>query len=205
MKYWLPTINPDASLGGAPEGGKLVNTSSDKIEVISDNLVVNNNNPKDLRSIPNVWAKALSCQMFLRDMMFAPEKATSYCKRVIGEWRGLLAALVLRKHYKLDMSIGFVRLMTAMKARFCRRCPCCPPIQPSKVTAGRESPCCIAILSRQSDVKYPIMTSHHHGQRSSSLAQSLPISWHKTVLVDPLTLTAPDERLTICVSFLPIG
>ena len=48
MKYWLPTINPDASLGGAPEGGKLVNTSSDKIEVISDNLVVNNNNPKVL-------------------------------------------------------------------------------------------------------------------------------------------------------------
>ena len=30
MKYWLPTINPDASLGRAPEGGKLVNTSSDK-------------------------------------------------------------------------------------------------------------------------------------------------------------------------------
>ncbi|HHU78228.1 MAG TPA: hypothetical protein GXZ29_05020 [Clostridiales bacterium] len=201
MKYWLPTINPDASLGGAPEGGKLVNTSSDKIEVISDNLVVNNNNPKDLRSIPNVWAKALSCQMFLRDMMFAPEKATSYCKRVIGEWRGLLAALVLRKHYKLDMSIGFVRLDDSHEGPFLQAAM---SLLPSHTAFEGDSWQRISLLYcnikvDNQTIKYPIgMTSPTTMvSAAAAQAQSLPISWHKNgSFVDPLTLTAPDERLT---------
>jgi len=104
-RYWLPDMNPNAHMGDNAniEVGKFISTSTSAITSIADNLLTTNLEPKDLRSIPNVWARAMAYQMFFEEATNNPNQMSAYCMRIIGEWRGLLAAIVLRQHYNIEI------------------------------------------------------------------------------------------------------
>ena len=74
--------------------------ASDDLEALSANLVVGDS-VGEINSIPDVWARPILFQMALCDAPAHPnepqiQQVTAIHKRVLGEWRGLLAVLALK-------------------------------------------------------------------------------------------------------------
>jgi len=107
-RLWLPELDANAQLGNnADESiGKFIETDLDAISSISDNLILSSlQDPSDLRSIPNIWARVMAYQLVLLESHVQGETTSPFASRVISEWRGLLAAVVLRQHYRLNLTV----------------------------------------------------------------------------------------------------
>ena len=199
-RYWLPAIDPDASLGGKPEMGRFVETNNESIDKISNNMICHNKEPKDLRSIPNVWARAMAYQMFFKEMMINQAEASDYCRRIIGEWRGLIAAIVLRKHYSLDIKADEITINENSSPYAEAAMSLLPPYTAYSGDSWNK----ISLLSCRvrvdnQMVKYPIGLTSPTTIVCAAAAHraELPIGWHRDgYFVDPLTIENPEDKLT---------
>ncbi|MBI3650563.1 MAG: hypothetical protein HY231_05890 [Acidobacteria bacterium] len=86
----LPRLKEDGSVSNLNEAGKWLEREADEIYKVSESLKVEKIE-LDINSIPDMWARPLLFEMALFDHNHLLHK------RIVGEWRGLLALLALKE------------------------------------------------------------------------------------------------------------
>ena len=120
QKMLLPKLDPNRSKfkPGNPSGAWL---SKDKefLKKLSDSMAVKGGNARNISSIPDVWAKPLMFKAFLVDehqefvnsnMPESVNLSTALSKRVVGEWRCILAMVALHKMKNIDLQVMPIKL-----------------------------------------------------------------------------------------------
>jgi hypothetical protein len=113
MNFWLPELNPNPALGnGSSVSGKLF-TIDKSVRELANTIKVPVNIQSEIRSIPDVWARAMLYQdVFTTYFNAGVATPPSYINGLIGQWRGLLAAIVLGAHYGIDIVYDTLDLNT---------------------------------------------------------------------------------------------
>jgi len=118
MNYWLPKLEQNANLGdGNKDAGKFF-LMSHSVRTLADAIVVPPGNQLKIRSIPDVWARAMLYQDVFTTNFIKGNNTPQYIKGFIGQWRGLLAAIVLREHYGLNIGFNPINFRPAMGSFF---------------------------------------------------------------------------------------
>ena len=94
----LPLLKEIRTIAGFPEEGVWDPRHATELANLSQDINVTKVGI-DINSIPDIWARPLLFEMALLDVPAAEEKSRGHLlhKRVLGEWRGLLALLALRQ------------------------------------------------------------------------------------------------------------
>lgn len=195
-RYWLPDMNPNAQMGdnASIKVGQFIPTSTAAITSIADNLLTTNLEPKDLRSIPNVWARAMAYKMFFEEAYNNPNQMSAYCRSVVGEWRGLLAAIVLRQHYNIEIQFEMLEenVGSFMQAAW-------GLLPPEVAFIGDSWGKSALIYCNYSGLEIQLGMTSPTTVVCASAEQStlLPFPWHKeNRFIDPLSLHNIDDALS---------
>ena len=104
----LPSLRDDGAVANFDEAGTWQRRNPAELERISQSLRVMNAGTADseIDSIPNMWARPLLFEMALYDADHPLHK------RILGEWRGLLAMLALKEWRDFPLTVEPIEIPT---------------------------------------------------------------------------------------------